>query len=160
MNSLLDKDLILIRKDVSNYQEVLELLGNIMIDKGYANPNYIEGLMEREREFATGVPAEPIGVAIPHTDSTFVKEDKIGLLTLNNPVKFGEMGSASNETVEVKLVILLGLADGERHIRALQKIIQLIQNSEFVEKIISANTNEEAYQLLEGNIEDILQKDV
>src|SRR5687767_12413701 len=107
MNNLLDKDLIVLHSNAQHYSDVFKELGQTMIDKDYANPTYIEGLLERESNFPTGIQAETAGIALPHTDASFVKESKIGLLVLENPVKFGMMGG-DGEEIDVKIVFLLG----------------------------------------------------
>jgi galactitol PTS system EIIA component len=151
MNKLLDKDLIVLNSGAKDYSEIFKVLGQVMIDKGYANPNYIEGLLDRESQFPTGIPAESIGIALPHTDASFVKESKIGLLILDNTVKFGVMGS-NGEEVNVKIVFLLGCAEGNQHLQALQKIIELIQDAKFVDKLLSLSTKDEAYNLLNNKL--------
>ncbi|MGM7719753.1 PTS sugar transporter subunit IIA [Metabacillus sp. Hm71] len=153
MIELLDKDLIMLNSNANTYSEVFHQLGSVMIEKGYANNDYTEGLLNRESEYPTGIPVEPVGVAIPHTDSSFVNSSKIGLMTLENPVEFGVMGGRDSEKINVKLVILLGFADGKHHLKALQNIIQLIQDSSFVEGLLSVNSREEAYHILENKLE-------
>lgn len=118
--------------------------------------NYVEGLKNREIEFATGVPVEPIGVAIPHTDSSYVNDNKVAVMTLEEPVKFNLMGGSKEDTIDVKLVILLSFKDGKNHISALQNIIEKIQDEKFVESLINAQSKEELYKLAEGNLNQIL----
>lgn len=148
MTNLLDKDLIFLNSTPSNYTEALTELGNAMIAKDYANQDYIEALLKREKEFATGVPVDVAGVAIPHTDASFVKDNKIGLMIPNKPVNFGVMG-ADGEEIAVRLIILLGFADSQNHLSALQKVIESIQDPSFIEKLLSIETTEEAYACLE-----------
>jgi len=159
MNTLLDKDLFFLNENADNSKEVLSKLGSVMIQKGYATDNYIEGLVNREFSFPTGIPAEPVAVAIPHTDASFVKESKIGLMTLQQPVNFHVMGSDS-DLIGVKLVILLGLADSQHHLKALQTIIELIQTPTFINQLLSVNTKEEAYEILEQKINLNLEEEV
>ncbi|MFJ7513197.1 PTS sugar transporter subunit IIA [Peribacillus simplex] len=151
MSKLLDKDLIVLHSNAGHYSDVFKELGKIMIEKGFANANYIEGLLERESNFPTGVLAETAGIALPHTDSSFVKESKIGLLVLETPIKFGMMGS-DGEEVDVKIVFLLGCSEGIQHLQALQKVIELIQDARFVDQILSLKTKDEAYELLNNRL--------
>lgn len=159
MSNLLDKDLIVLHSNAQHYSDVFKELGQTMVDKGYANANYIEGLLERELNFATGIPTEAVGIALPHTDASFVKESKIGLLVLENPVKFGVMGG-DGEEIDVKIVFLLGCSEGNQHLQALQKIIELIQNANFIEKIMSLESNDAAYELLNNNLTIQLEEEV
>lgn len=159
MNTLLDKDLVFLNESVDNSKEVLSKLGSVMIQKGYAADNYIDGLLDRELSFPTGIPAEPVAVAIPHTDASFVKKSKIGLMTLQQPVNFHVMGSDS-DLIGVKVVILLGLADSQHHLKALQTIIELIQTPTFINQLLSVNTKEEAYEILKQKINVNLGEEV
>ncbi|MCJ0952460.1 PTS sugar transporter subunit IIA [Mammaliicoccus sciuri] len=156
MNNVVEKELIFFNYKASNYEDILEVLGNKAIEVGIAKSNYIEGLKNREIEFATGVPVEPIGVAIPHTDSSYVNDNKVAFMTLEEPVKFNLMGGSSEDTIDVKLVILLSFKDGKNHISALQNIIEKIQDEKFVESLINAQSKEELYKLAEGNLNQIL----
>lgn len=160
LNNLLDLDLIFTNFNASNYSEVLEELGSTMIKKEYANEDYIEGLLKREEEFSTGVPVETVGIAIPHTDASYVKENKIGIMTLENPVKFGAMGGAPEDELDVKLVILLGFADGNDHLKALQNIIQIIQDASFVEEIIRSSDKDEVYKIMEYKLNHVVEGEI
>lgn len=148
MGKVIDQNLIVLNSDADHYSDVLKILGEMMIKKGYANPNYVEGLLEREAIYPTGIATETIGVALPHTDSDFVKESKIGMLVLDEPVKFGMMGGDDGEEVDVKIAFLLGLSEGNEHLQVLQEIIQLIQDKNFINELLSISTRKEAYQLL------------
>lgn len=152
MNNYLDKELILLNSSANSTDAIFEAIGSVMIAQGYANSEYVEGLKAREKEFPTGVPTGVIGVALPHTDASYVDESKIGLMTLENPVSFRIMGSDSDE-IEVKVVFLLGCSDGEEHIHILQKIVELVQQQEFLNQLLQLQTVDEAYQLLEGNLD-------
>lgn len=156
MNNVVEKELIFFNYKACNYEDILEVLGNKAIEAGIAKSNYVEGLKNRENEFATGVPVEPIGVAIPHTDSSYVNDNKVAVMTLEEPVIFNLMGGSSEDTIDVKLVILLSFKDGKNHISALQNIIEKIQDEKFVESLINAQSKEELYKLAEGNLNHIL----
>lgn len=73
-------------------------------------------------------------------------------MTLKEPVSFRIMGSDSDE-IEVKVVFLLGCSDGEEHIQVLQKIVELVQQQAFLDQLLQLQTVEEAYQLLESNLD-------
>lgn len=156
MSNVIDENLIFLNYEANNYENILEILGKKAIDMGIANSNYVEGLKEREAEFATGVPVEPIGVAIPHTDSSYVNDNKVAIMTLKQPVEFNLMGGSANDRIEVKLVILLLFKDGKNHIGALQNIIEKIQDEIFVSSLVNANTKEEILKIAQSNLNNIL----
>lgn len=160
MTNLLDEDLILLQSEAKNKNEVFHEFGDILINKGFAKNNYIEGLKEREIQFPTGIETGGISVALPHTDSTFIKESKIGFMSLKNPVEFGVMGGAEEQKVSVSVVFLIALADSNQHLQVLQKVIELIQNGKFLEKIQKTVSKEQAYEMLNQQLIYQLEEEV
>lgn len=156
MTKVVEKEMIFFNSSASNYEEVLETLGNKAIELGFAKSNYVDGLKQREKEFATGVPVEPIGVAIPHTDSSYVNENKIAVMTLNDSVEFNQMGGTEDDKLQVKLVILLCFKDGKNHMSALQNIIEKIQDEKFVKSLVNAESEEILLKLSEESFNHIL----
>ncbi|MDK9848069.1 PTS sugar transporter subunit IIA [Staphylococcus equorum] len=156
MTNVVDKNLVFFNDTSKDYETVLEKLGNKTIELGYAQSDYVDGLKQREEEFATGVPVEPIGVAIPHTDSSFVNANKIAIMTLKDAVEFNQMGGSKKDKLQVKLVILLCFKDGKNHMSALQNIIEKIQDADFVNSLLKANNKEELLKITEQNFNHIL----
>lgn len=160
MTDLLEKDLILPESESQDKSEVFREFGEILINKGFAKENYVEGLNERENQFPTGLETEVAGVAIPHTDSSFIKENKIGFMLLKNPVEFGVMGGSGEEKVSVSVVFLIALADSNQHLQILQKIIGLIQDKEFLEKVTEMSSKEQIYKLLNEKLIHQLEEEI
>lgn len=160
MTDLLEKDLILPESESQDRSEVFREFGEILINKGFAKENYVEGLNERENQFPTGLKTEVAGVAIPHTDSSFIKENKIGFMLLKNPVEFGVMGGSGEEKVSVSVVFLIALADSNQHLQILQKIIGLIQDKEFLEKVTEMSSKEQIYKLLNEKLIHQLEEEI
>src|SRR5690606_25252813 len=92
VNVKLDKELALINIDAASKEEVLELLGNKLLDKGFVKEGIVASVLQREASYPTGLPTQPHGVAIPHTDGDMVNESKIAFASLKNPVGFTAMG--------------------------------------------------------------------
>ena len=151
MNSYLDRELIFLNSDADSTAAIFEEIGSVMITKGFAKADYIKALKAREKEFPTGVPTGVIGVALPHTDASYVNQSKIALMTLENPVSFRVMGSDSDE-IEVSIVFLLGCTDGEEHLNVLQKVVELVQQQEVLNKLMDIETKEDVLQLLNDNL--------
>lgn len=156
MSNVVDERLIFFRHKFKTYEEILEKIGSKAIELGFAKSNYVQGLKEREKEFATGVPVEPVAVAIPHTDSSYVNDNKVAIMTLDNPVEFNQMGGSSEDKLKVKLVILLCFKDGNNHMTALQNIIERIQDEEFVKSLLNSNNEQELLSIAEQNFNNIL----
>lgn len=156
MTKVVEKEMIFFNSSASNYEEVLETLGNKAIELGFAKTNYVDGLKIREEEFATGIPVEPVSVAIPHTDSSYVNANKVSVMTLQDSVEFNQMGGTEEDKLQVKLVILLCFKDGKNHMSALQNIIEKIQDEQFVNSLLNAENKETLLKLSEENFNHIL----
>jgi PTS system galactitol-specific IIA component len=146
----LDKNLVMIDLEASSKEQVLEKLGNQLMENGYVKDGFVESILQREKAFPTGLPTEPFGVAIPHTDGDMVNVSKIAFASLKNPVKFFAMGR-SDEMVDVKLIFMLALKTPEDQLDMLQKLVSMFQNPEIVEKMADSKDADALNQLVGGS---------
>ena len=98
----LKEELIFPKLEASNSKEVFEKVGGKFIEEGFCKDSYVDALVNRESEFPTGIDVDGFGIAIPHTDISHVNKAGIAIATLENPVKFVQMGT-DDEEVEAKL---------------------------------------------------------
>lgn len=131
----LDKEHIFRNLDFKTRDEYFDFIAEKLHKEGYVNESYAQGLKDRERDFPTGLPL-PIGVAIPHTDSSYVNKDTFVVSTFKNPIKFGEMAGEEDDKVDVKLAIGIVMSNGEKHLEVLQHIIERIQDEQFVKSLV------------------------
>lgn len=142
-----NKSLILKLDNVSTDEEVLSLIADHLHEKGCVKDGYKEAILEREREFPTGLFTGNINVAIPHADVKFVNEASIAVGILKTPVKFCAMDEPENK-INVSLVVMLALKEAHGHIEMLQKVVSLIQNQESLKKIISSEDLDIVYETI------------
>ena len=145
----LKESLIFIDLKADTYEEVFEKMGGEFIRQGYAKETYIDGLKEREAEFPTGIDVDGFAIAIPHTPVIHVNRTGTAIGILNKPVTFHEMGGDEEDTVEARLVIMLCVDNPSAHIDKLQKIIEMIQDKEFLGSLTKATTEIEVIKLFE-----------
>ena len=69
---MIELDNIYLDIEASDYKEVLQIMGGILLEKGYVKDYYTDALLEREELSPTGLPVEPVSIAIPHTDPCHV----------------------------------------------------------------------------------------
>lgn len=143
----LNPSLILPGIDAADYEGVMRQVGGTVIREGYAKDTYVQALIERERDYPTGLDVSGYGVAIPHTSVDHVSKPGIAIAVLNNPVTFIQMGT-DDETVGVRLVFMLAVVDPNKHIDELQRILEIIQDTAVLEKLLSAGSAEEIIGLI------------
>lgn len=137
LEQFLKNDLVKLNLNVSDRDNFFEVMFNEAFNKGFVEELFLTKIKERESVFPTGLKMADYSIAIPHTDPQYVKEQFIAVATLENPVKFSLMDDASQET-EVKVIFMLGLNQPHSQIEALQQLMQMIQNKENVDKLLSA----------------------
>jgi len=105
--------------------EALKRLSKILVERGYADQKLPEAVVEREKEFPTGLELKGnVNVAIPHADAKYVHKPAIVVAKLSKPVKFQHM--VDKKEIEVEVVLLLALNDPHKQIQTLQRLASAI----------------------------------
>lgn len=148
----LDSEVVKIQLEGKTKEEVFTEMANMLQDAGYVKESYLNGILKREEVFPTGLPTGDIGVAIPHTDVEHVNMPMVAVATLNEPVQFGIMGGNQEDTIDVKVVFMLAMKDGNAQLQVLQNIMEIIQDEQLLEEISSAQDEQTLLTLLEDKI--------
>jgi PTS system galactitol-specific IIA component len=99
--------------------------------------------------YPTGLPSQGVAVAIPHADPVHVNQSAIALATLQKPVSFSMMGNPQ-ETLGVKIVMLLAIQKPDEHLELLKNLMGMLQNGALLLRIAEATSKEEVVELF-GN---------
>jgi galactitol PTS system EIIA component len=148
LNGLLDEELIFLKLKFNSKEQLLDWIGNELIEKGYVMQGYEKALLEREALYPTGLATNSCGVAIPHAEPSFVLEERIAIGILEDEIAFGNMG-ALDEEVLVSVVFLLALKHSSQHLEVLQAVTSLFQNESFMRNIQKAETKEDVLELFQ-----------
>jgi PTS system galactitol-specific IIA component len=54
--------------EAKNTEEAIRLVGGMMAAEGYVEELYWQDVYAREQKFPTGLPTQPVAIAIPHAD--------------------------------------------------------------------------------------------
>ncbi|MBQ6477791.1 MAG: PTS sugar transporter subunit IIA [Erysipelotrichaceae bacterium] len=146
---LLDKKLVLFHQDCADRDEAITRLAALFMESGTVKETYLEGLLQREAEFPTGIYEEGMycGVAMPHTFAEHVNEKQIGFMSLNQPVKWRYMGDISQE-IEISCVFMLALKDGHDQLEMLKGLMKLFVNNDLMERLQKIDTYEEFLEIV------------
>lgn len=120
--------------DVISAADALRKIATCGYELDLVEQSWLAAVVDREKEFPTGLPT-PIPVAIPHTDSRYVKASGIGFFRLAQPVTFGEMGS-TDSTVEVSIIIPLLITDPKAQVDLLMTVVTAVQDLDFMKKLM------------------------
>lgn len=133
---MFQRNLIDLNVSAKTEEELFELVGKRLLQLGYVNEGYINGLKERERVFPTGLITQFLNIALPHTDPQYVEEPFIFVARLLEPVSVKQMGDG--QEIEVKDVFFLGIKDGSKQVSLLSTLMEMFMDSDFVSDYIGA----------------------
>lgn len=144
---MLDSNLILLNIKAERPEDVINTLGKIMLSKTYVKEDYVDSVLERERNLPTGLDTGSVCVAIPHTDSQHVNKSSFGVATLKNPVEFNMMVNPQKK-LGVDIVFLLAVKDPNSQVELLKDLMSVFQNQELLKSLKEAESKEEVLKLL------------
>lgn len=141
---LQEKD-ILLGQEFATKEEAIKAAGQLLVDNGYVDADYVPAMLERENIVSTYMGNF---IAIPHgTDEAKKSILNTGISVLQIP---GGVSFASPEDTEDKMVfVVFGIAgkDGE-HLEVLSKIAIFCSEQENVVKLFNATSKQEIIDLL------------
>jgi fructose PTS system EIIA component len=145
LQSVLDKELIVLNLQASTKEEVIEKLAEVLFknDKLISKEVYIKDVLERERHCTTGIGS---GIAIPHGKSNGVKQTSIAIAKLLEEIEWQAF-----DKKPVKMVFLLSVKKEdteEMHLRTISSIATSLSEDDTINRLLKATTTEEIIALL------------
>ncbi|NTW71931.1 MAG: PTS sugar transporter subunit IIA [Eubacteriaceae bacterium] len=139
--------------DADNKYDLIRQMSKMLVDKQMVDEKYGEFVIDREEDFPTGIPSEPIAVAIPHSENGSIYQSSIVAAKLIKPITFKRMDKP-DEDIEVKMVFLLAVQRNEEQLKMLVKLMRIVQDHELINRIY----NSEDCLVLEKHIKAEIEK--
>lgn len=130
----LNEALIVLDADVETAEDCIRLAGEMFEKNGYVNTGYADAVVEREKEYPTGLPGKGINIAIPHTNNKLVNEPAVGVIIPKKAVTFSMMGMKENK-LECEVILPLVVKDSHQQIGMLKKMMSIIQDGELLKRL-------------------------
>ena len=150
----LNENLIMPDLKAGSSDEVFQQLGGLLVSEGYCKSSYVQALIEREKDFPTGINMGNIGIAIPHTDKEHVIKGAVAIGVLKEPVHFYQMGT-NDKNVEAKLIFMLAVKDPKEHLVFLQRILMVLQDQEVLKQLIETKNKQEIINIIKEKEEQL-----
>ena len=147
------EELVLVRYVAKDAEKVLRALADVLYADGATKESYFDAMLERERAYPTGLPTEGVKVAIPHADVEHVNYSAFAIATLANPVKFGEMGGAPEDLLDVKIVMMLANADPDEQVKTLRRMVDMFDEPATLQALVESKTSAQIVTLLRSGYE-------
>jgi PTS system galactitol-specific IIA component len=138
-------------------EHAIRMLATALYDGGYVKESYIAAVLEREKEYPTGLPTTPIGVAIPHTDSEHVYGSALAVGILSEAIAFQEMGSVDSE-VSVHIISMMAIADPKSVMPVLRTLALAYQDPGFLTLLKRSGSEQAVLDLLSARIPDVIER--
>jgi PTS system galactitol-specific IIA component len=146
---LFNEKMMRVGAQAANTEEAIKLLGAMMADEGFVEETYWEDVYKREQTFPTGLPTQPVAIAIPHADPDRVIKSGIAIAVFSHPVKFRIMGSNEPDELDVPVVFMLALKDFKQQTAVIRDLLMLIQSKTIISDIYLAKTTQEILKVIQ-----------
>ncbi|MGZ0879226.1 fructose-specific PTS transporter subunit EIIC [Priestia megaterium] len=110
----------------------------------YSESEFKQAIMNREQESTTGI---GMNIAIPHGKSDAVKKPSVVF-----GIKQSGVDWESLDGTEAKLIFMIAVpksSEGNEHLKILQMLSRKLMDDSYRERLLSVQTKEEAYKLLD-----------
>ena len=140
--------------DAGTSEQVLDAICDHLLQKGLIHDSFRQAVKERERIYPTGIKTLRCGIAIPHVEPEHVIKNTICVVTLKQPVVFGEMGGDKADCVDVEcLFVCLLNARDDRNKKTLAHTMNILQNAEDLDRVCNSVSDDEIQEVLARYIE-------
>jgi len=140
MGEILSPTAIAIVDEVKDWQEAIEVSGQLLLKNGKIKVGYIQAMIDNVLENGPYIAIYP-GVAIPHAESTYgAIENAISILVLKKPVYFG-----NEKNDPIYMVIALAITDPVLMEKALYDLFKRLSEESNRTVLEKAGSIEEIY---------------
>jgi Phosphotransferase system mannitol/fructose-specific IIA domain (Ntr-type) len=136
-NNVQDPDVMAILPESTERDALLHEMADYLLGKGIVKPGYGDAVIEREKTYPTGIPTEPIAVAIPHSSRELVNKSTILVARTKSGVTFDRIDD-KDLTVDVKVIFMLAIGSDDGEVEAIAKVMNAVQDEALVEQIASS----------------------
>ena len=140
LKDMISPRMIRAKEKAENWQEAVSKAAQLLVGEKIVETSYLMKLL-----FADNVTRFVImpGIALPHaTPESDVNQYGLSIITLETPVIFGENKDP------VSIVLCLAAKEDRKHITAMKELVELLQLSNFTDRILDMDSSEEIYQYL------------
>jgi len=140
----LTKDRIKVGITATDWRDLVNQVGEIMVAAGDVQPSYIQAMKKVIEEIGTYCVIAP-GVVLLHArPEEGVNRVCLAIVTLKEGINFG------CENDPVRLAIGLGAVDHEGHIELLRDVAQLLSDKVQLTRLLEAKTEEQLLEVICG----------
>ena len=138
-------------------EEAMRRLASLLQAGGYVKESFAQAVLEREKVFPTGLPTQPVGIALPHTDSEHVHCNAMAIGVLSHPVVFTEMGCLEDAPVDAHVIFMLAIANPQDVTSTLRELALSFQDADFLAGLDQATNPQIVLDLCAARLPNVVQ---
>lgn len=140
-----DRNLVFVKAEFGSKEEVIDFLGNQLVQAGAVHPDYVKAMHQREADIGTYITD---GVAIPHgteESRSLVKKAAIVVLKVAQGIDWID---------GQKVYLAFGIAgNNDDHVTLLSELAGILMDDSQKGNLMSAKNEEELFAYIDKNIE-------
>ena len=122
MRDILFPECVITHMKAKSKEDALHQLYEVLLKNGKVKTSFYDAVLERERDYPTGLELEEYNAAIPHVVPAHVEHSAMGIAVLDTPVTFQRMDD-DEATVDVNVIFNIALDVNGKQIDILQEIM-------------------------------------
>ena len=143
LTKYMNAEFVYLNTHFTSKEELIEGIGDDLVQSGYVTPEFIEGMGNREKVGGTDLPT---GVAVPHGNSFYV--EKTVVVVIKNAKKF----KWNNYFVDIAFMICISKEDIKETRNILADIYNIIDSPERLKGIRSASAADDLLIEFRGEV--------
>jgi PTS system galactitol-specific IIA component len=136
---MIEPELCVVGLDASSAEGAIRALARLLHAAGRVHATFEAAAVARELRSPTGLPFEPLAVALPHAEPEHVVSPAIAIATLATPVPFREMGTPATQ-LACGLVVMPAFGSKQQADAELSRLIEALQDPETTRALAAAKT--------------------
>ncbi|MGQ9767852.1 MAG: PTS sugar transporter subunit IIA [Anaerolineae bacterium] len=143
LRELIRPSLVATQVAAQDWEDAVRAVGALLVADDAVEPRFVDAMIAVVKEFGAYIVVAP-GIALPHArPEDGVKRASIGMITLAQPVEFG-----NEENDPVSLVLALAAVDNKQHVQGLAELAALLGDDDAVARLRSAESAEELLAIM------------
>ena len=139
MEDMLKRENVQIVEKVDSWEESVHVAVQPLVDQGYVESRYIDGIIDNAKEFGPYFVICPDLALLHARPEQGVIKQQLAVTVLREPVRFKEEGP------DVRLLVTLAATDADGHIEVMRRLATMFCDPDNITKIAEAPSADEIY---------------
>ena len=141
MGKMLKRENVQIVERVDTWEESVHVAVQPLVDQGYVESAYIDGIIGNAKEFGPYFVLCPDLALLHARPDQGVLKQQLAVTVLREPIRFKEEGP------DVRLLVTLAATDANGHIDVMRQLAVMFGDPNNIAKIVEAPTADDVYEL-------------